>query len=73
MKQCTVILFGKFICRYRGGIHALQRNEGKYDPENRLTVLLCYEVSVVKVTQSCPTLCNPMDCSLPGSYVHEIL
>ena len=21
----------------------------------------------VKVTQSCPTLCDPMDCSLPGS------
>ena len=23
-----------------------------------------------EVTQSCPTLCNPMDCSLPGSSVH---
>ena len=22
------------------------------------------------VTQSCPTLCNAMDCSLPGSSVH---
>ena len=22
------------------------------------------------VVQSCPTLCNPMDCSLPGSSVH---
>ena len=22
------------------------------------------------VTQSCPTLCNPMDCSTPGSSVH---
>ena len=20
--------------------------------------------------QSCPTLCDPLDCSLPGSYVH---
>ena len=27
----------------------------------------------VLVTQSCPTLCNPMDCTLPGSSVHEIL
>ena len=26
----------------------------------------------VKVAQSCPTLCNPMDCSLPGSYIHGI-
>ena len=25
-----------------------------------------------EVTQSCPTLCNPMDCSLPGSTVHGI-
>ena len=26
----------------------------------------------VKVTQSCPTLCDPMDCSQPGSSVHGI-
>ena len=25
-----------------------------------------------EVTQSCSTLCEPMDCSLPGSYVHGI-
>ena len=25
------------------------------------------------VDQSCPTLCNPMDYSLPGFFVHEIL
>ena len=27
----------------------------------------------VLVTQSCPTLCDPMDCNLPGSSVHGIL
>ena len=27
----------------------------------------------VKVTQSCPTLCDPMDCSPLGSSVHGIL
>ena len=27
----------------------------------------------LKVTQSCPTLCDPMDCSSPGSSVHGIL
>ena len=27
----------------------------------------------VKVTQLCLTLCDPMDCSLPGCSVHEIL
>ena len=26
-----------------------------------------------KLLQSCPTLCDPMDSSLPGSYVHGIL
>ena len=26
-----------------------------------------------EVTQSCPTLSDPMDCSLPGSSVHGIL
>ena len=30
--------------------------------------LLC--VLSHSVTQSCPTLCDPMDCSLPGSSVH---
>ena len=27
----------------------------------------------VKVVQWCLTLCNPMNCSLPGSSVHRIL
>ena len=26
-----------------------------------------------EVTQSCPTLSDPMDCSPPGSSVHQIL
>ena len=25
---------------------------------------------IALVTQSCPTLCDPMDCSPPGSSVH---
>ena len=32
-----------------------------------ICMLLCL------VIQSCPTLCDPMDCSLPGSSVHGIL
>ena len=27
----------------------------------------------VLVDESCPTFCDPMDCSLPGSFVHGIL
>ena len=30
-------------------------------------------VKVIEVTQSCPTLCNPMDYSLPGYSLHGIL
>ena len=35
-------------------------------------IIVCMCVCVL-VTQSCPTLCNPMDCTLPGSSVHGIL
>ena len=33
------------------------------------------EISVVfsEVAQSCPTLCDPMGCSLPGYPIHGIL
>ena len=40
------------------------------------SLLLCLSYSPLQseseVTQSCPTLCDPMDCSLSGSSVHEI-
>ena len=32
-----------------------------------------HTVSVWLVTQSCPVLCDPVDCSPPGSSVHGIL
>ena len=38
------------------------------------TFLFCIGVCMcAKSLQSCPTLCNPMDCSLLGSSVHGIL
>ena len=38
----------------------------------------CYNFSLIfiqfsSVTQSCPTLCNPMNCSIPGLPVHHQL
>ena len=39
----------------------------------RARVCVCVCVSAHSVAQCCPTLCNPMDCSLSGSSVHEIL
>ena len=34
--------------------------------------ILVSDVCASSVAQSCPTLCDPMDCSLPGSSVHGI-
>ena len=36
-------------------------------------VLISYFYTYAKSLQSCLTLCDPMDCSLPGSSVHGIL
>ena len=38
-----------------------------------LLIFMSWGYLKVKVTQSCLTLCNPMDCSLPGFSVHGIL
>ena len=35
-------------------------------------VIFISEVKVL-VAQFCPSLCDPMDCSLPDSSIHEIL
>ena len=46
---------------------------GKNTGVGRHLLLQCIRVkSESKVTQSCPTLRDPMDCSLPGSFVHGI-
>ena len=37
------------------------------------TFVDCKVKSESEVTQSCPTLCDPVDCSPPGSSVHGIL
>ena len=49
-----------------------------WDSPGKNTGVGCQSLQCMKVkseselTQSCPTLCNPMDCSLPGSSIHEI-
>ena len=41
--------------------------------ERRVIRLYYYSQRKEVVAQSCQTLCDPMDCSLPGSSVHGIL
>ena len=40
--------------------------------QTMVEVMKIMEVKWGEVTQSCPTLCDPMDCSPPGSLVHGI-
>ena len=46
------------------GVQGLQGRNVSRVPESE---------SESEVAQSCPTLCDPIDCSLPGSSVHGIL
>ena len=46
---------------------------GKNTGVSRHFLLQCMKVkSESEVAQSCPTLKDPMDCSLPGSSIHGI-
>src|SRR5574341_916161 len=51
------------------GCHALL--QGIF-PTQGLNPRLLHCESESEVAQSCPTLCDPMDCNLPGSSVHGI-
>ena len=44
-----------------------------YLPSSNFTSSLLGRVCACSVAQSCSTLCDPMDCSLPGSTVHGVL
>ena len=55
---------------------------GSYQPRDQTSLLHCQLDSLplvpagkpqMLVIQSCPTLCDPMDCGPPGSSVHGIL
>ena len=57
------------------GLDIMKLNEvpGKNTGVGCHFLLQCMKVkSECEVTQSCPTLSDPMGCSLPGSSIHEI-
>ena len=45
----------------------------KEEDFKNITFYVCKTESESEVAQSRPTLCDPMDCSLPGSSLHGIL
>ena len=51
-----------------GNYAKYKKHEDCYKDEYEKYV--CVHVCVCLVAHSCPTLCNPMDCSPPGSSVH---
>ena len=52
---------------YMAGERRSQRSELIDSP-----LLMCYAAAAAKLLQSCPTLCDPMDCSPPGFSIHGI-
>ena len=55
-----------------GNLGKAMEGLGKLEGEVREMVRVRWGAAA-KSLQSCPTLCNPMDCSLPGFSVHGIL
>ena len=50
---------------WKAAVHGIA--EGRTNWENRVDL---YTWCVLKSVQPCPILCNPMNCSPPGSSVH---
>ena len=50
--------------------HQLLRKPTLKKNESQWVFDLCYLAAAAKSLQSCPTLRDPVDCSLPGSSVH---
>ena len=45
----------------------------KTSTRKKYKIILSFACMHAKALQSCPILCDPMDCSPPGFSVHEIL
>ena len=54
-------------------IKIFRRNINNFRYADNITLMAECEVKWSEVAQSCPTLCDPVDCTPPGSSVHGIL
>ena len=57
---------------FKPGSPALQAEPLPSEPPGKPTHTHTHTHTHSEVVQSCPTLCDPMDCSLPGSSIHGI-
>ena len=58
----------RFMGSQRVGLFAMEET----DTQTCLNVVAAAAAAAAKSLQSCPTLCNPIDSSPPGSSVHGI-
>ena len=56
-----------------GGLQSVRLQKMRCDQNNLAHTHTHKLKKKVLVAQSCPILCDPMDCSAAGSFVHEIL
>ena len=68
VKGCVLITGFSGIEEKKGGRHCNHLGASQTTLSS-LKLSPMYECSV---TKSCPTLCNPMDCSPPGSSIHRV-
>ena len=55
-------------------VHRAAKSQTQLDSDISLFELrMVFKIFVCSVSQSCPTLCDSLDCSLSGSSVHGIL
>ena len=64
---------GQVYEKYAGSGDHREDNQDREEQCIHFSFLRLYEAFCAQLLQSCPTLCNPMDCSPPGSSVHGIL
>ena len=58
---------------WRAAAHGVTKSRIQLSEHTLSTDNLFSSVQFSSVTHSCPTLCNPLDCSRPGFPVHQQL
>ena len=53
-------------------LQLIKKKKRKKERKKEKEYVLSIAMLIVKVARSCPTVCNPLDCSLPVSSVHGI-
>ena len=77
-RNLSTILFFPTPCNYTESIRQKRNLSGGKTNQNHLLLIICpslllSSVQFSSVAQSCPTLCDPINCSTPGLPVHHHL